>query len=71
MQTLTLGRRVVTGVGDDGRSTIASDGSTGALIVLEQLANSSYEALWEAPLPIEDAATGTEPEGVFPYIPPA
>lgn len=68
--TARAGRMVVTGA-DGGRSHVVSDGPSNAVIVLEALAGSQYEALWEVSVPVASPSDGDAPATGFPYIPDA
>jgi mannose-6-phosphate isomerase-like protein (cupin superfamily) len=54
-------RRVVTGLGPNGRSRIVGDGQAPQSVILERLGGATFEQLWQVTTPPEAASAGGDP----------
>jgi mannose-6-phosphate isomerase-like protein (cupin superfamily) len=54
-------RRVVTGLGPDGRSRVVSDGPAPESVVLERLGGATFETLWQVTTPPDSVSAGGDP----------
>lgn len=64
-------RRVVTGVNDDGRSTVNQDGTASRHYQLQTLGGLTATAIWETTTPVTALPAGGDPPGPLTLQPPA
>jgi quercetin dioxygenase-like cupin family protein len=63
-------RRVVTGIGDDGRSTVAIDAAATAVVELPAVPGTALVDLWRSDaVPLDPHAPGDPPEAPFALMP--